>query len=57
MSCPKCEPEAKSRRWLWWVGIVSLVSAVGWYESSRGDGARATGAATQASHPPRGVEP
>jgi hypothetical protein len=35
MSCPKCEPEAKSRRWLWWVGIVSLVCVVGWYESAR----------------------
>jgi hypothetical protein len=32
MSCPKCEPEAKSRRWLWWVGIAVLLLVVGWME-------------------------
>ncbi len=37
MSCPKCEPDANSKRWLWWVGALLLLSAVGWFESSRAE--------------------
>ena len=34
MSCPKCEPEAKSRRWSWWLGLVLLLSVVAWLDAS-----------------------
>jgi hypothetical protein len=34
MSCPKCEPQARSRRWLWWVGLALLVLAAAWLDHS-----------------------
>jgi hypothetical protein len=34
MSCPKCEPAAKSRRWLWWLGLAVLLSMVAWLDAS-----------------------
>jgi hypothetical protein len=34
MSCPKCEPRARSRRWLWWVGLALLVLAAAWLDRS-----------------------
>jgi len=34
MSCPKCEPGARSRRWLWWLGLVLLLPVVAWLDGS-----------------------
>lgn len=41
MSCPKCEPDAKSKRWVWWAGVLLLVAGVGWFENSRSQPVRA----------------
>ena len=35
MSCSKCEPDAKSKTWIWWAGVLLLVAGVGWFENSR----------------------
>jgi MYXO-CTERM domain-containing protein len=34
MSCSKCEPQRRSRRWLWWVGLAVLVLAAAWLDRS-----------------------
>jgi MYXO-CTERM domain-containing protein len=34
MSCSKCEPRARSRRWLWWIGLAVLVAAAAWFDHS-----------------------
>ncbi|HTV25735.1 MAG TPA: hypothetical protein VMG12_43865 [Polyangiaceae bacterium] len=36
MSCPKCEPAARSKRWVWWVGAAVLLVAGAWLDRSRG---------------------
>jgi hypothetical protein len=47
VSCSKCQPQANSKRWLWWLPALALLSAVGWFESARnGNSAR-----TQAEPP------
>jgi hypothetical protein len=35
MSCPKCEPQARSKRWVWWAGVVVLLAAGAWLDRSR----------------------
>ena len=47
MSCPKCEPDAKSRSWLWLVGVIIMVAVAAWFEASRSTGAGATTHPTQ----------
>jgi hypothetical protein len=50
MSCSKCEPEAKSKRWLWWLTAVVLVSAVGWFEGARPEHSERVREAADARH-------
>jgi hypothetical protein len=37
MSCPKCAPQTRSKRWAWWVGVAVLLAAGAWLERSRGE--------------------
>ena len=32
MSCPKCEPAPRSRRWLWWLGVALLLSGAAYLD-------------------------
>jgi hypothetical protein len=37
MSCPKCAPQTRSKRWAWWAGVAVLLAAGAWLDRSRGE--------------------
>jgi len=53
MNCPKCEPGAASRRWLWWLAAaLILIGGAYWMEHAgppRAGQSEATGQRTPAT--------
>jgi lipopolysaccharide export system protein LptC len=37
MSCAKCDPDLKSRRWVWWIALLALMAVLGWVEQTRAE--------------------